>query len=66
MKPNLTLVGDWATTCRDIKFEHGTERLIMNFEGSKKILGNKYLKKAGPILENSDFPKLKKLYIEFS
>ena len=59
MKPNLTLVGDWATTCKNIAFRHDTESVIMNFEGSKKIIKNKKLKKAGPIIENLNFPKIK-------
>ena len=57
--PDITLVGDWAMHDKNIiKFNHKSKYFLLNFEGPVAFQNYKKINKAGPIINNFDFPSI--------
>lgn len=57
--PDITLVGDWAMHDQNIiKFDHKSKYFLLNFEGPVVFKNHKKINKAGPIINNVDFPSI--------
>ena len=57
--PDITLLGDWAIhDKKTIKFNHRSKYFLLNFEGPVALKNYKKINKAGPIINNIEFPSI--------
>ncbi len=66
MTADLILAGDWATTKQNYLINLSGENLLVNFEGSIKYKNSKQIRKAGPIISNSNLPEFKNVILHLA